>query len=154
MNQTTQFHFRRTFRWRLTLLLVIINLVPLSPSSAQTPAAITSGLDYFKGAWTVSIKDGPAGGFRWKLADELDGSWLAGQVERNGQQISHDYWRQNGALLERFAFSASRLFVRLSSPGRVNDQLVFAGVANDRSGEFPVRETIRKISRDRFTALW
>jgi hypothetical protein len=118
------------------------------------PAFAQSGLDYFKGTWTVAIKDGPKGGFRWDVNTALDGSWLGGSVTREGKSVTNDYWREDGKKIERFAFTANGLFVRIASAGWSGDKLIFAGTAGSAAGESNVRETIAKIDANKFLALW
>jgi hypothetical protein len=118
------------------------------------PCLAQSGIDYFKGTWTVTMKDGPEGGFNWNVDSALDGSWLGGVVTREGKEISKDFWRQDGKTIERFAFSSDGFFLKISSSGWNGDKLVFTGSASNKSGEFNVRETITKVNAHRFLALW
>jgi hypothetical protein len=101
----------------------------------------------------VAIK-GVSQSFTWTTKEVLDGSWLGGRVESGGSMISSDMWRQTPKGIERFAFSSDGLFVRLTSPGWVGSKLVFTGTAGDATGEFPVRETITKLSDTKMHALW
>jgi len=113
-----------------------------------------SDIDYFKGTWTVAVRGGPAGGFKWEVKPGLDGSWLAGSVTREGRAISNDYWRQDGKRIERFAFSSNGLFIKVSSAGWNGNQLVFTGTGGSAGTEFNVRETLTKIDPKKFSALW
>jgi hypothetical protein len=124
------------------------------PACAQERASTITPIDYFKGTWTVSIKDGPAGGFRWEVGDALDGSWLGGRVTREGRSITNDYWRMKYGTIERFAFSSDGLTLRVGSAGWQGDKLILSGVASGLTGEFNVRETITKLSVTKFLALW
>ncbi len=120
--------------------------------SSTTPVA--SGLDYFKGTWTVTMKSSPAQSFRWTVREDLKGGWLVGAVEQNGEQVSADFWREAGKKIERFAFTGGALFVRVESPGWDSGRLVFNGVMSDKTGETKVRETITKVNDRQFRALW
>lgn len=136
-------------RSRLSLLLSLI-LVLAQTGFGRTPA---TAVDYFKGTWSVAIK-GVTQSFTWTTTADLDGSWMGGVVESGGVKVSRDMWRQTAKGVERFAFSSSGLFVRLSSPGWSANKLVFNGTAGDTGGEFPLRETITKLSETKMHALW
>lgn len=127
-------------------LILLLGQIGLARTSA-------TDIDYFKGTWTVAIK-GVSQSFTWTTAADLDGSWLGGVVESGGVKVSRDMWRKTAKGIERFAFSSSGLFVRLSSPGWVGNKLIFNGTAGDSAGEFPVRETITKLSDTKMHALW
>jgi hypothetical protein len=111
-------------------------------------------LDYFKGSWTVTLRSNPKEVFRWTVKEDLQGGWLAGVVEKNGEKVSTDFWRQNGKRIERFAFTAGGMFVKIESSGWESGRLVFMGVASDKTGETKVRETITKVNEREFHALW
>jgi hypothetical protein len=144
-----------TLFFKYSLIIVIaFGMIGGSAVRAQTTAASNTTIDYFKGTWTVSIKGDTAGDFRWELAEALDGSWLNGRVERGGKGISDDHWRQSDSAIDRFAFTAGKLFVRLTSRGWDHDNLVFTGAADNDTGKFMVRETITRLSADKFHALW
>ena len=118
-------------------------------SSAPAPE-----LDYFKGSWTITLKSNPKEAFRWTVKEDLQGNWLAGVVEKNGEKVSTDFWRQNGKRIERFAFTADGMFVKIESSGWESDRLVFTGIISDKAGETKVRETITKVNERQFQALW
>ena len=88
------------------------------------------------------------------MKEDLQGGWLAGVVEKNGEKVSTDFWRQNGKRIERFAFTAGGMFVKIESNGWESGRLVFTGVASDKTGETKVRETITKVNEREFHALW
>ena len=114
----------------------------------------STGLDYFKGSWTVTLRSNPKQAFKWTVKEDLQGGWLAGVVEQNGEKVSTDFWRQNGKRIERFAFTAGQVFVRIESSGWESDRLVFTGVMSDKGGETKIRETITKVTDRQFNALW
>ncbi len=120
--------------------------------SSTTPAP--SGLDYFKGTWTVTLKSNPERPFRWAVREDLKGGWVVGVVEQNGERVSTDFWREDGTRIERFAFTTGGLFVRIESPGWDSTRLIFTGVMSDKTGETKVRETITKVNDRQFRALW
>ena len=118
------------------------------------PPPAASGLDYFKGTWTVTMKSNPARPFRWTVGEDLRGGWVVGVVEQGGEKVSTDFWREGGRRIERFAFTTGGLFVRIESPGWESGRLVFDGVMSDPTGETRVRETITKVNERQFRALW
>lgn len=117
-------------------------------------AQAAPGLDYFKGSWTITLRGNPKAVFRWTLKEDLRGDWLAGVVEQNGEKVSTDFWRQSGTRIERFAFTAGGMFVRIESSGWESGRMVFTGVMSDQTRETKVRETITKVDDRRFNALW
>ncbi len=118
--------------------------------SSQNPTDI----DYFKGNWTVKLRNNPNQSFSWKVSEDLNQSWLHGVVEQNGNKVSTDFWRQNGKKIERFAFTGNSVFVRIESDGWEADKLILKGSMSDRSGENKIRETITKVNEREFNALW
>jgi hypothetical protein len=117
-------------------------------------AVAPSDLDYFKGKWVVTMKADPKQAFDWTVKEDLQGGWMVGVVERNGEKVSTDFWRQNGNKIERFAFTADGLFVRIEGSAWESDRLVLTGVASNKRGETKIRETITRINDRRFLALW
>lgn len=79
---------------------------------------------------------------------------MVGVVEKNGEKVSTDFWRQSDKKIERFAFTASGAFVKIESSGWESDRLVMTGVMSDKTGETKVRETITRVNDRRFQALW
>ena len=114
----------------------------------------STDIDYFKGNWTVKLRNNPIQSFSWKVSEDLNQSWLHGVVEQNGSKISTDFWRQNGKKIERFAFTGNSVFVKIESEGWEADKLILKGSMSDRSGENKIRETITKVSEREFNALW
>lgn len=100
------------------------------------------------------MRNNPKTPFSWTVKEDLDKSWLGGVVERDGQKISTDFWRQNGKKIERFAFTSNRTFVKIESAGWNGNQMILSGTLSDGASETKVRETITKISDREFNALW
>lgn len=130
------------------LIAIFAGVSLLSDSSAA------SDLDYFKGRWTVAMRNDPKTSFLWEVTADLDGSWLSGSVEINGTKITRDHWRQNARGIERYAFTSNGVFVSLRSSGWEGDRLIFRGKLSDQNGEVEVRETITKANAQKFTAVW
>lgn len=114
----------------------------------------STGIDYFKGKWVVTIKSNPQQAFSWTVKEDIGGGWMVGVVEKNGAKVSTDFWRQDGKKIERFAFTADGLFVRIESAGWEPNRLILVGTASDKTGETKIRETITRINDNQFTALW
>jgi hypothetical protein len=123
--------------------------------AAETSSMVASSdLDYFKGNWVITMRDNPQTLFHWNVKEDLRGSWMAGVVERNGEKVSTDFWRQIANKIERFAFTSDGTFVKIESPGWTSNKLVFEGVASDKNGEARIRETITRVNDREFQALW
>jgi hypothetical protein len=113
-----------------------------------------SDIAYFKGNWVVALRSNPQESFSWTVKDDLQGGWMVGVVEKNGEKVSTDFWRQSGKRIERFAFTSGGAFVKIESSGWESDRLVMTGVTNDKTGETKIRETITRTGERRFQALW
>lgn len=141
---------RRRALMTVALSVAILASVLLLTKGGQASA----DLDYFAGAWNVSLRADPNVSFRWEVKKDIDGSWLSGTVERGGATITRDFWRQNGAALDRYAFTTNGAYVQISSLGWEGTRLIFRGTLSDRNGEVAVRETITKLDARKFTAIW
>lgn len=137
-----------------TIIALLLILTAISGFYLTRESSSASGLDYFKGKWTVTMRNNPKMSFSWTVKEDLNESWLAGVVETGGQRITNDFWRQNNQKIERFAFTTGSTFVRLESAGWNGNQMIFNGILSDASGETKVRETITKTSERQFNALW
>lgn len=138
----------------LAALLALLATCGLFYTSKTFSYDNPQGIDYFRGQWTVALRNNPKASFRWTVKEELQGGWLMGVVEQNGQRVSTDFWRQSGKKIERFAFTADGTFVKIESAGWESGRLVFTGIASDKSGEVKVRETITVVNDRQFNALW
>jgi hypothetical protein len=139
------------------LRAVVFSIAALIAAGAFLPATESnsaSDLDYFKGNWTVTMRNNPKISFNWTVREDLDKSWLGGEVTRDGQNITKDFWRQREKKIERFAFTSNNTFVRLESAGWNGDRLIFNGTLSDGASETKVRETITKVNDKQFNALW
>lgn len=149
-------NLKRDNLWRIAFVIALTALavgVVLYATKAERSKAST-GLDYFKGSWTITLRGNPKAVFKWTLKEDLRGDWLSGVVLQNGEKVSTDFWRQNGKSIERFAFTAGGMFVKLESNGWESGRLIFTGVMSDKTGETRVRETITKVDERNFNALW
>ncbi|HEV2913875.1 MAG TPA: hypothetical protein VGX92_11405 [Pyrinomonadaceae bacterium] len=114
----------------------------------------SSDMDYFKGKWAVTMRGNPKLIFSWTVKEDLQGGWMVGVVEKNGEKVSTDFWRRDGKKIERFAFTAAGLFVRIEGSGWESNRLVLTGVASEKTGETRIRETITRVDDRLFNALW
>lgn len=120
----------------------------------------TRDLAYFVGRWDVTSKD-PAGGevlqVDYTIEAARGGAWLAGaSVSKDGSVSARDMWGHDpltGELI-RVIFDGSGTFATVRSPGWVGDKLVLEGEARSKGGTVRVRETIARVSAERFEALW
>ena len=134
--------------------LVLITAIVFLFTTPTVSSAKPTNLDYFKGNWTVTMRNNPTRSFNWTVKEDLDKSWLSGVVEQNGKKISTDFWRQNDKKIERFAFTGNGVFVRIESSGWEADKMILHGILSDKSGETKIRETITKVNDRQFNALW
>jgi hypothetical protein len=147
---------KRDSRMRFAFAIVIALLIAggVFYATKSFSSKTSSEIDYFKGNWIVSLRNNPKESFRWAVKDDLSGGWIVGVVEKNGEKVSTDFWRQDGKKIERFAFTAGGAFVKIESSGWESDKLLMTGVMSDKTGETKVRETITRVSERQFHALW
>lgn len=127
---------------------------------AGAAAAQTKDLDYFRGHWDVASKD-PASGEVLQVDYTIEaapgGAWLAGASASKDKTVAaRDMWGRDplsGELI-RVIFDGSGTFATIRSPGWAGDKLVLEGEARSTGGTVRVRETISRISPQRFEALW
>lgn len=119
-------------------------------------ASSTTDIDYFKGIWTVTLRNNPELSFKWTVREDLGGTWLNGVVEKDGTRISTDFWRENGKKIERFAFTGNSRFIKIEGSGwdAAGHKMVLTGIMNDQESETRIRETITKVNDQKFNALW
>jgi hypothetical protein len=143
-------------RMRISLAITLTLLIAgVCFYATKSFSSVTSpDLDYFKGNWVVTMRSNPKEAFSWTVKEDLNGGWMVGIVEKNGEKVSTDFWRQSGKKIERFAFTADSTFVKIESVGWESDRLVLSGVASDKTGATKIRETITRVNERRFHALW
>lgn len=149
-------NIKRDSRMRIAFAIAIALLVAggVFYATKSFSSKTSSEMDYFKGNWTITLRNNPKESFRWTVKDDLSGGWMVGVVEKNGEKVSTDFWRQDGRKVERFAFTAGGAFVKIESSGWESDKLVMIGIMSDKTGETKVRETITRVSERQFQALW
>jgi hypothetical protein len=134
--------------------------IGLQLSLAGAAAAQSEDLRYFVGRWDVASRD-PASGevlhVDYSIEAARGGAWLAGSsVSRDGSLSARDMWGRdplNGEVI-RVIFDGSGTFATVRSPGWAGDKLVLEGEARSKGGTVRVRETISRISPQRFEAVW
>jgi hypothetical protein len=143
-------------RMRITLAIALTLLIAggFFYANKSFSSKVSPDIDYFKGSWVVTLRSNPKESFSWMVKEDLNGGWMVGVVEKNGEKVSTDFWRQGSKKIERFAFTADGTFVKIESPGWEADHLVLSGVASGKTGETKIRETITRVNERRFQALW
>lgn len=133
--------------WPVVVLFLLV--FTISGHTQRVP----QDMAFFVGIWSVAVKDGK-GTVTWTVKEDLGGEWLSGTVDRDGERISIDHWRFNGRNIERFAFTADGLYIKMNASGWKGNKLSFAGIASGPDGDFRMRETITRENDKRFRALW
>lgn len=134
--------------------------VGLQLALAGAAAAQTQDLAYFVGRWDVASTD-PANGEVLQVDYTIEaapgGAWLAGASRsRDGALNARDMWGRDPLSGEviRVIFDGSGTFATVRSPGWSGDKLVLEGEARSTGGTVRVRETISRVSPQRFEAVW
>jgi hypothetical protein len=127
---------------------------------AGAAAAQTKDLNYFLGRWDVASKD-PASGEVLQVDYTIEaapgGAWLAGaSVSKDRSLSARDMWGRDPLTGEviRVIFDGSGTFATVRSQGWAGDKLVLEGQARSKGGTMRVRETISRVSPQRFEAVW
>lgn len=144
-------------RMRLTIVFLILSLsLCIAPASGFIPlrSVLPDDIIYFVGIWKVSIKGDTDTVYKWTVTTDKNGAWLEGSMEKNGEKISTDFWRQNGKVIERFAFTTDGSLFRVVSTGWKGGTLIFTGIASGKAGDFRIRETITREGESKFHAVW
>lgn len=133
---------------------------PAPPAAAADAPTISQELGYFIGRWRVSARD-PNDGATLELSYGVEetpgGSWLAGAgSSQDGAFAARDMWGRDPETrqLMRVIFDGAGAFAIVRAAGWEGDVLVFEGEAFSAGGSVRVRETITRISADRFDAVW
>lgn len=137
-------------KWVVPGSIFVIALMFVSARSA----AAQSQIDYFKGAWTITLKGSENLNLEWLVVNDTKGPGLLGEVRTNGVKTSTDHWQIFGKKIFRVTMMTSGLVVEMETSGWKGDVLIFTGTASDVGNEFKVRETITKLSGNEFHALW
>ena len=137
-------------RWVILGSITVIALLFVSARSAVAQSPI----DYFKGAWTITLKGSENLNLEWLVVDNTEEPGLLGEVRTNGVKTSTDHWQIFGKKIFRVAMMTSGLVVEMETSGWKGDVLIFTGTASDVGNKFKVRETITKLSGNEFHALW
>lgn len=138
---------------RLFRILILMSVLVCFAEDHRSQRS-TTDLDYFRGVWTITLKNFPETSIQWTVRSEAHDSWMSGTVETNGRRSSTDHWRITRGKIERYAFTTDGLFVSVKSDGWRSGKMVFTGTASGSDGEFDVRESITKVSESKFLAVW
>lgn len=123
-------------------------------------AAQTDDLRYFVGRWEVTSKDPGTGEVirvDYRIEPAPGGAWLAGSsASADGGLSARDMWGRDPLTGEviRVIFDGSGTFATVRSSGWAGDMLVLEGEARSKGGIVRVRETISRVSPQRFEAIW
>jgi hypothetical protein len=126
----------------------------------QATSAPIDSLAYFVGEWRVSARD-PGTGETLELSYVVErtegGAWFAGRGgASDGAFAARDMWGrdpQTGDVI-RVIFDGGGTFATVRAPAWDGDRLVLEGDAQSANGVVRVRETITRITSDRFEAVW
>lgn len=147
----------KSLRFLFSIVFVVLIGLTLVNATQANEASTKSNfreVEFFKGTWECSIQGSPNDKFRWSVTEGLNNAWLVGFVQVGKNKVSNDFWRLVKGRIERFAFTGDSTFVKVGSNGWESNQLKFAGSANQKAGEFQVRQTITRNSSREFRALW
>ena len=135
-------------------------VIGLQMALAGAAAAQIQDLNYFVGRWDVASKD-PASGEVLQVAYTIEktpgGAWLAAtSASRDRSITARDMWGHDPLTGEviRVIFSGDGTFATVRSRGWSGDRLVLEGEARSKGGTVRVRETISRLSPQRFKAVW
>jgi hypothetical protein len=132
----------------------IVLLMIAAEAALGSKISLPADLLYFQGKWTITVKADPSATFTWTASEDLKGEWLAGVVEKGGSRVSTDIWRVNAGIIERYIFTNDGVFIKVVSSGWKSGKLVLSGIGNGKAIDFRVRETITRISDNKFRAVW
>lgn len=140
---------------RLATLALGIGMAFAGAASAQT-----QDLDYFVGRWDVASRDPGSGEVlqvEYTIERAPGGAWLAGTSTSKDHAINaRDVWGRDPLTGEviRVVFDGSGTFATVRSQGWTGEKLVLEGDARSKGGTVRVRETISRLSPQRFEAVW
>lgn len=152
---------------RATIVMFAFSCLLAAPlcAAASTPAAgpetaASQDLSYFAGRWRASSLD-PQTGERLEITYVVEptpgGAWFAGAGSTaDGAFSARDMWGRDPRTgdLVRVIFDGSGAFATVRARAWDGDRLVLEGDALSANGTLRVRETITRISADRFEAVW
>jgi hypothetical protein len=134
--------------------------VGIALALAGAAAAQPGDLAFLVGGWDVASRD-PASGEVLQVDYTIEmapgGAWLAGaSASKDGSVTARDIWGHDPLTGEvmRVIFDGGGTFATVRSPGWAGDRLVLEGEARSKGGTVRVRETISRVSPQRFEAVW
>jgi hypothetical protein len=139
-------------------MLLISTAIALASGTIDRPGR--QFLRYLVGSWRVVSVD-PGGGddlrVCYSVRPFVGDKWLSGvATSRTPGFGSKDVWGYDGASgeLMRTVFDSSGTYAVVRSHGWKGQVLVLRGEAKSAGGTMQVRETIRRLSGNEFTATW
>ena len=129
-------------------------------ATLKAPTGQVQELDYFVGTW-LAIATDPSNGselrVRYTVRPAVGGKWYLGAARGiSTPDESHDVWGKDPLSKEivRTIFDASGVYAVVRSKGWSGDTLILEGEGWTAQGPIKVRETIVRVSRDEFKAVW
>jgi hypothetical protein len=143
----------------MLLLLAALSVGTIGTSAGHSPQSV-GPLSYLIGTWRVLSTDAAGGGdlrVCYSVRPFAGAKWLSGEAtSRTPSFGSKDVWGVAGASGEliRTIFDTSGTYAVVRSPGWKGDVMILEGDARSNTGTLRVRETIQRLSKDRFSATW
>jgi hypothetical protein len=130
------------------------------PQELKAVGQSVQDLQYFIGAWHASMVD-PRSGTRatlsYSVEPALSGAWIEGRGHSPELKLwVRDFWGHDPVSGEivRMIFDSQGLQGTVRSSGWAGDVLVLEGDARTPGGVVRVRETITRVDRGTFGAVW
>jgi hypothetical protein len=139
---------------------VVVLAMGIELALAGAAAAQTQDLAFFVGRWDVASKDTASGEVLqvdYTIEAAPGGAWLAGASASTDRSVTaRDMWGHDPLTGEvmRVIFDGGGTFATVRSRGWAGDKLVLEGEARSKGGTVRVRETISRVSPQRFEAVW
>jgi len=133
---------------------------PASPAAPVRPASAGADLAFLIGEWDVVVRtpgEADAATVRYTVRPFSGTAWLSGHGVSPTLGIdARDVWGLDPSTGEvtRTIYDSTGTWGLVRSPGWRSDLLVLEGEARSSGGTVRVRQTIRRVGRDRFSVSW
>lgn len=141
-------------------MFLIAAALALGSSSVDERPRSGEPLHYLVGTWRVVSVDPEGGGdlqVCYSVQPFVSDKWISGVATSKTPNFgAKDVWGYDGASGEliRTIFDMSGTYAVVRSSGWKGDTLVLEGEAHSAGGKLRVRETIRRLGENEFTATW